>query len=520
MIRRKVVWFSIMCVAIFIYSPVCRKHKKGVDRSKPNIVIFYADDIGYADVGCYGAKGVETPNIDALAENGIRFTDAHSSAATCTPSRYSLLTGRYAFRKKARVLSGKAPFIISIDTPTLPAMLQKAGYKTSVIGKWHLGLGDGEIDWNGTISPGPLEVGFDYCYIIPATGDRVPCVFVENHHVVNADPTDPISVSYDEPIGDRPTGRTHPELLKMKPSDTYHDRTIVNGVSRLGYMAGGEKALWVDEDFPFLLNQKAKDFIESNKEQSFFLFYSFHDIHVPRVIHPQFQGKSQMGPRGDAIVQVDWCVGEIMKILRRHNLEENTLVIFTSDNGPVLDDGYEDQAVELLGDHKPAGPLRGGKYSAFEAGTRVPFITYWPGVIQPAVNDSLMGQIDLFASFAALTNQKLDPGEIIDSMSLVDTLLGKSIKGREYLLEESYSYSLRYKNWKYIRPHKHVPFVDTVNIEGGYQLEPQLYDLSIDIGEQNNLAHDNPTMLQKLSNKLNEILDKNQNSARKTKEAT
>jgi arylsulfatase A-like enzyme len=292
----------------------------------------------------------------------------------------------------------------------------------------------------------------------------------------------------------------------MKPSDKYHDRTIVNGVSRLGYMAGGEKALWVDEDFPFLLTQKAEKFIETYQDSPFFLFYSFHDIHVPRVIHPQFQGKSQMGPRGDAIVQVDWCVGEIMKILRRHKLEENTLVIFTSDNGPVLDDGYKDQAVELLGDHKPSGPFRGGKYSAFEAGTRVPFITYWPGVIQPGVNDSLMGQIDLFASLAALTKQKVEPGDASDSKSFIETLLGKSTIGREYLLEESSGFSLRYNSWKYIQPHEYLPWLERVAIEGGYQLEPQLYDLRKDIGEQNNLAKKNPEMLQKLSEKLNEIL--------------
>ena len=506
--RRKAVWLLMICVAFFVLGPVCRNYTKGMVSSKPNIIIFYADDIGYGDVGCYGAKGVQTPNIDALAENGIRFTDAHSSAATCTPSRYSMLTGSSAFRKNARVLSGEAPLIISTETQTLPAMLQNAGYKTSVIGKWHLGLGDGTIDWNGIISPGPLEIGFDYCFIIPATGDRVPCVFVENHRVVNADPEDPISVSYEDPIGNKPTGRSHPELLKMKPSDTSHDRTIVNGVSRLGYMAGGENALWVDEDFPFLLTQKAENFIKANKDQPFFLFYSFHDIHVPRVIHPQFQAKSQMGPRGDAIVQVDWCVGEIMKILRRHNLVENTLIIFTSDNGPVLDDGYEDQAVELLGDHKPAGPFRGGKYSAFEAGTRVPFITYWPRVIQPAVCHSLMGQVDLFASLAELTIQEVESESAPDSLNFIETLLGESTRGREYLLEESSGFSLRYKNWKYIQPHEYLPWLETVDIEGGYQLEPQLYDLSTDIGEQNNLAKVNSEMLHKLSEKLNEILGK------------
>jgi len=269
MVRKKAVWLVIISLTYLISVPDCLIHKRSMDspRTKSNIIIFYADDIGYGDVGCYSTKGVQTPNIDELAKNGIRFTNAHSSAATCTPFRYFLLTGSYAFRKNVRVLSREAPLIISTHTQTLPSVLQNAGYKTSVIGKWHLGLGDGTIDWNGFISPGPLEIGFDYCFIIPATGDRVPCVFVENRRVVNADHEDPISVSYDEPIGNRPTGKSHPELLKMKSSDTYHDPTIVNGVSRLGYMAGGEKALWVDEDLPFLLSQKARDFIERNNRR-------------------------------------------------------------------------------------------------------------------------------------------------------------------------------------------------------------------------------------------------------------
>ncbi len=271
--RREAVKLLMACGAYSLVSPACGKKPNLADRTRPNIVIFYTDDIGYADVGCYGAKGVQTPHIDKLAENGIRFTDAHSPAATCTPSRYSLLTGRYAFRKKARVLPGDAPLLISAETPTLPSMLQQAGYKSAVIGKWHLGLGDGQVDWDDAITPGPLEIGFDYSFIIPATGDRVPCVLVENHRVVNADPKDPITVSYRDSIGDMPTGRSRPDLLKMKPSDRYHDRTIVNGVSRLGYMDGGEKALWVDEEFPFVLTQKAENFIEANKDQPFFLYY-------------------------------------------------------------------------------------------------------------------------------------------------------------------------------------------------------------------------------------------------------
>ncbi|MGV3540138.1 MAG: sulfatase-like hydrolase/transferase, partial [Rufibacter sp.] len=356
--------------------------KEEVAPAKPNIVIIYVDDLGYADVGAYGAKGVATPHLDQLAKEGIMFTDGHSTAATCTPSRFSMLTGKHAFRNKAAILPGDAPLLIRPETPTIAAMLKKAGYQTAVVGKWHLGLGNGNIDWNGDIKPGPNEIGFDYSFLLPATGDRVPTVYVENSRVVNLDPNDPIQVSYGKKVGNEPTGLSNPELLTM-PADTQHSETIINGVSRIGYMAGGKAARWKDEEFPILFTQKAKAFITQNKEKPFFLFFSLHDIHVPRIIHPNFKGKSQMGPRGDAIVQTDWVTGELVKSLKELGLAENTLLIFTSDNGPVLNDGYSDKAEELVGEHKPGGPYRGGKYSAYEAGTRVPTIAYWPGTIKP-----------------------------------------------------------------------------------------------------------------------------------------
>src|SRR5690606_16648767 len=236
---------------------------------------------------------------------------------------------------------------------------------------------------------GPLEIGFDYAFLIPATGDRVPCVYVENHQVVGLDAADPIEVSYKEEIGDEPTGAENPELLKMHPSHG-HDMTIVNGISRIGYMTGGTAARWIDEDMADLITARATRFIENHRHQPFFLFFSTHDIHVPRVPHSRFAGKSGMGPRGDVILQLDWSVGAILEALERTRLSENTIVIFTSDNGPVVDDGYRDKAVELLGDHKPSGPMRGGKYSAFEAGTRVPFIVRWPAMIRPGTSDALL----------------------------------------------------------------------------------------------------------------------------------
>jgi arylsulfatase A-like enzyme len=421
---------------------------------RPNIVLIYADDLGYGDVSCYGATKVLTPNIDRLAREGLRFTDAHSSSATCTPSRFAMLTGEYAFRQKGTgVLPGNANLIIKPGRTTLPSVLKGAGYATGVVGKWHLGLGQGEIDWNAEIKPGPREIGFDYSFLMPATGDRVPCVYVENQRIVGVDPNDPIRVSFGQPLLDEPTGKDHPELLRLHPSHG-HDQTIVNGISRIGYVSGGKAARWVDEDMADVLTRKAASFIEDHKVQRFFLYFATHDIHVPRVPHSRFAGMSGLGPRGDVILQLDWSVGEILNALDRLGLAENTLVIFSSDNGPVVDDGYKDDAVEKLDGHRPAGPLRGGKYSAFEGGTRVPFIVRWPKRVQRGVSDALISQVDLLATFAALTGQSLKTGDAPDSFNVLRALLGESKIGRDHLIEHAGVLSLRQGLWKYIEPGK------------------------------------------------------------------
>ena len=296
---------------LFFLALICLLHT-GVyaQQLPPNIVLIYADDLGYGDVSCYGAGRVSTPNIDRIAAQGLRFTNAYASSATCTPSRYTLLTGKYAWREKGTgIAPGNAALIIDTAQTTLPSMLQKADYQTAVVGKWHLGLGaEGGPKWNEDIKPGPLEIGFGYSFLIPATGDRVPCVYVENHRIVDLDPNDPVQVSYGKPIGDEPTGKEHPELLKMKYSHG-HDQTIINGISRIGYMDGGTSALWVDEDIADVITGKARGFIKKNKNKPFFLYFSTHDIHVPRVPNSRFAGKSGLGPRGDAILQLDWCTG-------------------------------------------------------------------------------------------------------------------------------------------------------------------------------------------------------------------
>jgi arylsulfatase A-like enzyme len=475
-------------------------------QEKPrNIVLIYADDLGYGDVSCYGATKVATPNIDRLAREGVRFANAHSSSATCTPSRYALLTGEYPWRRPGTgVLPGDARLIIEPGRTTLAALMQRAGYKTGAVGKWHLGLGAGELDWNKEIKPGPLEIGFDYCFLIPATGDRVPCVFVEDHRVVGLDPTDPIQVSYKQPVGDEPTGKDHPELLKMHPSHG-HNQTIVNGISRIGYMSGGRAARWVDEKIADTITGKAVAFIEKHKEEAFFLYFATHDIHVPRVPHPRFAGRSGLGPRGDAILELDWSVGQILGALDRLGLARDTLVIFSSDNGPVVDDGYKDQAVELLDGHKPAGPLRGGKYSAFDAGTRVPFVVRWPGQIKAGVSEALACQIDLPASFAALTGQKLDFTDAPDSFDVLGALLGRTPAGRDHLVEHAGALSLLQGDWKYIEPSKGRRMNVNTNTELGNDPQPQLYYLKDDLGEKNNVAAQNEQRVRDMAARLREI---------------
>ncbi|NBS84282.1 MAG: arylsulfatase, partial [Verrucomicrobia bacterium] len=406
---------------------------------KPNILIILADDLGPGDLSCAGSTKIKTPNIDRLAADGVRFTQGYAPSATCTPSRFSLLTGEYAWRQSAKkntILDGDAPLCIEPGRLTLPAMLRRAGYQTGIVGKWHLGLGDGQtkVDFNREVKPGPLEVGFDYCHIIPATVDRVPSVWIENHKVRNLDPVDPITVSYltnisDEPTGlehpelltrygadKQQTGLEHPELLTRYGADKQHACTIINGISRIGYMKGGHSARFKDEELPETVVAKSVEFIEKHKDAPFFLEVGLFEPHVPRVAAPPFVGKSGCGLRGDVIEQIDWEVGEIMKTLDRLKLADNTLVIFSSDNGPILFDGYFDRSEEDLNGHQPTGGLRGWKYLTYEGGCRVPLIARWPKQIKPRVSDQLFSLVDVYATVAQLTGQELKAGTAPDSL--------------------------------------------------------------------------------------------------------
>ena len=472
---------------------------------KPNVLFILADDIGYGDLGCQGAVKVKTPNLDRLASQGVRFTDAHSPSSMCTPTRYAFITGRYAWRNPptARgVLSGEAPLSVAPGTFTVAAAMKQAGYATGIVGKWHLGLGEGKTNYNVEIKPGPLDLGFDYAFIMPATGDRVPCVYVENRRVVGLDPSDPISLDYSVSRGD-------PE-------------SFVLGVPRIGKMTGGKAALWKDEEQASTYVKKAVAFIEQHKDEPFFLYLATHDIHVPRVPNARFKGTSQAGVRGDTIHSLDWTVGEVLATLDRLNLSDNTLVIFTSDNGGVLDANGPDKehggTVETNNGHLFNGPLRGQKGQLYEGGHRVPFIARWPGRIQPGrTADDLIAHVDMLATFAAVGGVQLPDDAAPDSFNELPALLGE-IGGRpvrDHLVVHSGSgqLAIRQGPWKLIPAGQAVapkkPKKATKAEKAGKRQGPggqgELFNLADDLPETNNLIAAQPEIAAKMQAMLQTI---------------
>jgi arylsulfatase A-like enzyme len=473
--------------------------KRAVQRAqdRPNVVILYGDDVGFSDVGVNGSTLIPTPNIDKLAAEGLNFTDGHCPAATCSASRYALMTGRLAVRKNVKVIPPTGGLPITTDDYTLPKLFRDAGYATAVIGKWHLGLGrpGEEIDWNGDVKPGPLEIGFDYSFLVPTTNDRVPCVYLKNHRVVNLDPADPISVnkriSPDQTA--YPDARRNPEAMTYYPSSHGHNHSVINGIGRIGTMYGGKSALWNDEMMGDVLLEQVERWLDGHlaakKDQPFFLFFPSQMIHVPRTPHPRYQGRTGLGYRGDAMVEYDETIGAVRKMLEERGLTKDTIIIFSSDNGPVYDDGYDDGTVvktskqEVDQGHDASGPYRGGKYQIFEGGTRVPFIVSWPGTIEPGTSSALVSQTDFIRSFAQLLGVELPGGAAPDGLNSMDALLGKGA-GNRYLVEETgHQLALRDGDWKLIR------FGDQ---RQKYKVRYALYNLADDLGEQKNIMGQHP----------------------------
>lgn len=464
--------------------------------SKPNVIFILADDIGYADFGCYGAKRIKTPNLDKLSRNGVMFTQGYAPASTSTPSRYALLTGEYAWRANAHILTGDAPLLIDTQKNTLPKMFQQAGYHTGIVGKWHLGLGSKEnrVDFNKPIVNGPTEVGFDYSYIFPATNDRVPCIYIENNCVVNSDPDDPIQVSYQHKVGNMPTGKENPELLTLLPH-LGHDGTIVNGISRIGWMSGGTKALWKDEEMMDVFLGKTIDFIKKQHDKPYFLYYATHNAHEPRVPSARFKGKSKAGIYGDVIEEFDYIVGEVIKTLKESGDYDNTIIIVSSDNGPMIKEGYQDGGLENLNGHNPYSILRGEKGTLNEGGTRVPFIFSWPQKVKKGfVQEQPFCFLDMLATFNGMLDFQQDKQQMNDSKDGSPLFFdSEAASYRPYLVVQNNgrNIAVRSGDWKWIPAQKNQ--------------NQELYDLKNDPSELHNLQYPYYQVINELNNSVIEL---------------
>jgi arylsulfatase A-like enzyme len=340
---------------------------------RPNIVLILADDLGYGDLGCYGAAKIKTPNIDRLADGGMRFTDAHASPL-CTPTRYSILTGRYPIRNErlgdGGVVFPKDPLVVETDRPTLGSFIRDLGYDTGLFGKWHLGFGTGDIDWNGVLRPGPLECGFNTFFGVPTVNSMEPKVFVRDDRIVGLDPKDPI------------VGRVTSSEMK--------------GGAAARYEHGLIDVHHADEALAWLRRKR---------DRPFFLFFPTISIHSPEVPYPDFKGKSEAGFRGDFVVEHDHRVGQILRALDEMGVAENTLVIYASDNGGMdkLGATNPEKSISRQYGHKANGDWRGMKSDVWEGGHRVPLIVRWPGHVAPGTaSDALVGLNDVFATIADL----------------------------------------------------------------------------------------------------------------------
>ena len=495
----------------------------------PNVVFIFADDLGYGDLGCYGATKVKTPHIDSLAREGRKFTDAHSASAVCTPSRYALITGEYPVRASGGKgtwgpLSSQSQLIIDTDTLTIGKVFKTKGYATAAIGKWHLGFGEGKNDWSVPLKPGPNEVGFDYYFGVPQVNSGSPYVYVENDTIVGYDPADPLV------YGKKPAS----------PTPTFPPEASAKSANKYG---GALKAhqIYDDEKTGELLTEKAKSWIATNKDKPFFLYFSTTNIHHPFTPAPRFKGTSQCGLYGDFIQELDWMVAELLTCLEENGLRDNTLVIFTSDNGGMLNRGGRDA---MKAGHKINGELLGFKFGAWEGGHRVPFIARWPGKIEAGTESAqLICNVDMLATFMALTGQDVESLENKDSVNVLPTFLenpGENLR-TELLLAPRHprNLAIRKGKWMYIgaqgsggftgsRPNDHAwggppaaEFAGSVNsdIESGKikQGAPpsQLYDLENDLPQRNNLCREYPELAKQMEELLNSYLPKEKRAERK-----
>jgi len=482
----------------------------GFAQQKPNIVVIFADDLGYGDTSIYGATKIQTPNIDQLAREGRRFTDAHTASAVCTPSRYILLTGEYAFRTDHwSPVFLKVGLIIDENKKTVADIMKDDGYATACIGKWHLGFGEDTPNWNGDLKPGPLELGFDYYFGMPVVNSHPPFVYVENHRVVGLDANDPF---------------VYGQLPKTK---------VIEEKRKLDDIGGAEKAhdLYDDYQVGTTLAGKAVSWIKMHKDEPFFLYFPTTNIHHPFTPHTRFQGTSEAGRYGDFVHELDWIVGEVTRTLEEEGLADNTLIIFTSDNGGMINLGGQEAWNR---GHQQNGDLLGFKFDAWEGGHRVPFIARWPGKIPAgSVSNQLISTVDLMATLAAVTGQELKDDDAPDSFNILPALTGDTAKVvRDHLvlapLRKAHL-SLRSGDWVYISgpagggfgnpsvggrgfggyPALHFSGQKNSNMVDGERKpdapEEQLYNLSSDPFQATNVILDHAAMAQSMREQLASI---------------
>ncbi|ELP32734.1 sulfatase family protein [Rhodopirellula baltica] len=485
----------------------------------PNVVLIFADDLGYGDLGCYGATKVQTPNIDRLATEGRRFTDAHSVSAVCTPSRYALLTGQYPLRgNDGRGVWGPAPvtspLIVDTEKTTIADVFKSSDYDTAAIGKWHLGFGEGTNQWQEPLRPGPQDLGFDYYFGMPVVNSAPPYVFVENDRVVGSDPGDPLVYVGRNKKNTTPITPIPPEAAQRSPNQ----------------FGGAKKAHELFDDYQVgtTLAKKSVQWINERQDKPFLLYLATTNIHHPFTPAKRFQGTSQCGLYGDSIHELDWIVGEILSCLEDNGLSDNTLVIFTSDNGGMFNRGG--QAAFKAG-HRQNGDLLGFKFGVWEGGHRVPLIVRWPGKVEPGTtSDQLIGNVDLLATFAAVTGQELSKTQLADSVNMLPALVSQPAKPlRDHLVlapHKGTHLSMRKGKWMYIpsrgsggfggrKPGDHtfagppaISFVGSANsdiVNGKIKTDAppaQLYDLEADVRETRNLYNDFPEVVKELDKLL------------------
>jgi len=453
-------------------------------QDRPNVVVILADDFGYGSLTCYGGKGLETPNLDRLAREGRRFTSAYATGSVCSPTRYALMTGRYYWRtnvKDGEVLSGNAPLHIETDRPTLASIAKGKGYRTAAFGKWHLGLGSNQrTDWDQPLKPGPLEIGFDHFFGMGSNPWSGPHSFINDHEV---------------------TGRVPGESI------------VVTGNRENATTSGVEKT-WDENRITETLTKHAVDWIKRDDDKPFLLYFAHTAIHRPIAPNPNFTG-SPYGEYGDFIHELDWSVGEVLEALDESGHADDTLVIFTSDNGGV--------AVETANDEVGAarkaglavnGTLRGGKHDIWEGGFRIPLIARWPGHVPAGTeSDALIAAPDVTATLAALLGVPLKKGQVEDgfdaSHALFDAKVPAPTRDAVLLQDAHATYAIREGDWKLVE-RTTTPPIEPRNRNAARRLirekresqGDELFDLATDPGETKNVAAEHPEIVNRLRARL------------------